>query len=175
MEQLLIISNANKQLFLLYLYQFDYSWCHWIYCSCTPAIYCFEFLYMPVRPILEIQWENILQLQLSCKWSRNCCSCKLHMLSVGILTYTATLAIHTSPGTSSGSMHIADLCFALHQLTLAVAVFIFHGKHMLSCASGRGVHVTNNVVLTKWRIALSITLECLRTTEECIECYDHDK
>ena len=119
--------------------------------------------------------ENILQLQLSCKWSRNCCSCKLHMLSVGILTYTAALAIHTSPGTSSGSMHIADLCFALHQLTLAVAVFIFHGKHMLSCASGRGVHVKNNVVLTKWRIALSITLECLRTTEECIECYDHDK
>ena len=29
--------------------------------------------------------------------------------------------------TSPGSMHIPDLCFALFDLTLAVAVFVFHG------------------------------------------------
>ena len=38
-----------------------------------------------------------------------------------------------------------------------------------------GVHAMNNVVLTKWRIALSITSECLRITEEWFECYDHNK
>ena len=40
-------------------------------------------------------------------------------------------------------------------------------------ASGLGR--TCYVVLTKWRIALSITSECLRITEECFEFYDHDK
>ena len=38
-----------------------------------------------------------------------------------------------------------------------------------------GVHAMNNVVLTKWHIALSITLECLRITEEWFKCYDHDR
>ena len=32
----------------------------------------------------------------------------------------------------------------------------------------------NNVDLTKWRIALSITSQCLRITEEWFECCDHD-
>ena len=57
-------------------------------------------------------------------------------------------------------MHIPDLCFVLYyQLTLAVAVFIFHGKlHVNTCSvelPAGGVHAINNV-LTKWRKALSI-------------------
>ena len=80
-------------------------------------------------------------------------------------------------------MLIPDLCFVLcYQLTLAVAIFIFHGKLYvntcsveLSIGGGGGVHAMKNVVLTKWPIALSINMECLRITEEWFECYDHDK
>ena len=74
-------------------------------------------------------------------------------------------------------MHITDL-FCVLQPTLEVAVFIFHGKLYVNTYSvelpAGGVHAMNNV-LTKWCIALSINMECLRTTEEWFECYDHDK
>ena len=76
-------------------------------------------------------------------------------------------------------MHIPDFMFCVIPLTLAVAVFIFHGKlYVNTCLielPARGVHDMNDVVLTKWRIALSITLEYLRITEEWFKCYDHDK
>ena len=75
-------------------------------------------------------------------------------------------------------MHIQDVSFALYHLTLAVAVFIFQGELYVNTCSvellARGVHAMNNVVLTKWRIAQSITSKCLRITEEWFECYDHD-
>ena len=69
--------------------------------------------------------------------------------------------------------------FCIIPPTLAVAVFIFHGKlpgickHVLIRPGG--LHVMNNVVLTKLRIALSIKSECLRIIEEWFECYDHNK
>ena len=88
------------------------------------------------------------------------------MLSVGILTYTAALAI--IPYNTSRSMHIPDLYFALYHLshlTLPVAVFIFHGKLCVNTCSvelpGGGVHAMNNFVLTKWRRTLSINIGVL--------------
>ena len=52
------------------------------------------------------------------------------------LSFTAALAIHTSPyNTSPGNMHIPSLCFVVYHLTLAVAVFIFHGKLDLNTCS----------------------------------------
>ena len=69
--------------------------------------------------------------------------------------------------------------FSVIPPTLAVAIYIFHGKLYVNTCSVElpvgGVRAMNNVVLTKWRIALSITSECLRITEEWFECYDHDK
>ena len=62
--------------------------------------------------------------------------------------------------------------------TVALAVFIFHGKLYVNTCSvelpAGGVHAMNNVVLTKWRISLSTTSKFLRITEEWFECYDHD-
>ena len=63
-------------------------------------------------------------------------------------------------------MDIPALCFVLYyQLTLAVAIFIFHGKLYVGTWYSvevpiRGVRTMNNV-LTKWRIALSINIEVL--------------
>ena len=65
--------------------------------------------------------------------------------------------------------------------SLSVAIFssfmVSYPVYVNMCSvelPGGGVHAMNNVVLTKWRIALSITSECLRITEEWFECYDHD-
>ena len=48
---------------------------------------------------------------------------------------------------------------------MAVAVFIFHGKLYVTTCSVElqigGVHAMNNVILTKWRIALSIDIRVL--------------
>ena len=47
----------------------------------------------------------------------------------------------------------------LYHLTLAVVVFIFHGKLYLNTCSvelqAGGVHAMNSAILTKWHIALS--------------------
>ena len=55
--------------------------------------------------------------------------------------------------------------FCVTSPTLAVAVFIFHGKLYVNTCSvelpAGGVHAMNNVVLTKWRIALSINIGVL--------------
>ena len=115
-------------------------------------------------------------LQLSSKWSRNCCSCKLHVLSLGILTYTF---IYSCCSNTYPIILLLEAClsemFCVIPPTLAVAVF--HGKLYLNTYSveflAGGIHAMNNVQ-TKWRIALSITLECLRIIEEWYECYDHD-
>ena len=49
--------------------------------------------------------------------------------------------------------------------TLAVVVFIFHGKLYVNMCSvelpAGDVHAMNNVVLTKWRITLSINIRVL--------------
>ena len=64
-------------------------------------------------------------------------------------------------------MHIPDLCpsIALYDLTLALVVFIFHGKLYVNGCSvelpARGVHAMNNLVLTKWHIPLSIYIQVL--------------
>ena len=81
-------------------------------------------------------------------------------------SFTAAVAIHIPYNTSLRSMHISHLCFVLYyQLTLAVAVFIFHGKlYVTTCSvelQNGGVHAMNNVILTKWRIALSINIGVL--------------
>ena len=49
--------------------------------------------------------------------------------------------------------------------TLGGAIFIFHSKLYVNTCSvelaAGGVHAMNNVVLTKWRIALSINIGVL--------------
>ena len=83
--------------------------------------------------------------------------------------------------TSPGSMHIPDprSMFCIIPPTLAVAVFIFHSKLYVNMSSvelpAGGVHAMNNVVLTKWHTALSITLDCSRITKEWFKCYDCNK
>ena len=61
-------------------------------------------------------------------------------------------------------MHIPDLCFA---------VFIFHGKLYVNTYSvellAGGVHAMNNVVLTKWHIALSINIGALSINIRVLE------
>ena len=76
--------------------------------------------------------------------------------------------------TSPGSMHIPDLCFALYhwpgQLPSSSFLVSYNCVNMGSVKLPvGGVHAMNNVVLTKWRIALSTTSECLRITEEWFE------
>ena len=54
-------------------------------------------------------------------------------------------------------MHISHLCFVLYyQLTLAVAVFIFHGQLYVDTCSVElpigGVHAMNKLCSNGWRI-----------------------
>ena len=83
------------------------------------------------------------------------------MLSVGILTYTFiySWSNNTYPIILLLECAYPRSMFCVIPLTLAVAIFTFHGKlYVNTCSVGLpagGVHAMNNVVLTKWRIALS--------------------
>ena len=76
------------------------------------------------------------------------------------LSFTAALAIHTL--NTSESMHIPDLCFALYHQPwqLPSSSFTVSNTCLVELLAG-GIHSMNNVVLTKWYIALSINIGVL--------------
>ena len=82
-----------------------------------------------------------------------------HVLSYPALPY---IPYYTYPG----SMHIPDLCCALYHRPCQLPSFhlsrylVYVNTCSVELPAG-GVHAMNNVVLTKWRIALSITSECM--------------
>ena len=84
------------------------------------------------------------------------------MLSVGILTYTFIYSCfsNTYPIILLLEAAYPRFMFCVIPPTLAVAVFTFHGKLYVNTCSVElqpgGVHAMNNVVLTKWHIALNI-------------------
>ena len=57
-------------------------------------------------------------------WSKNCCTYKLHMVSLGILTYTFCSS-NTLGNTSPGSMHIPDLCYTTRPWLLLSSILAF--------------------------------------------------
>ena len=81
-----------------------------------------------------------------------------------VLSFTAALAIHTYPLilASHGSMHTHSLYFALYQLILAAAIFVFHDKLYLNmCIRLGGIYAMNKVIVTKRRIALTVNIRVL--------------
>ena len=75
-------------------------------------------------------------------------------------TYLIILLLH-------GNMHIPSLCFALYYIPdfgCCRPKFIFHGELDLNTCSVElpgGVLTMNNLILGKWRIALSINIGVL--------------
>ena len=98
--------------------------------------------------------------------SRNCCTYKLHEVSLGTLTYSYTFIYSSSNNTYPslgnsyfpGSMHIS-LCYTT-RLDLGCCCPLHLSRYVLSWASGGGWGCTamNNVILTKWHITLCIDI-----------------
>ena len=106
-------------------------------------------------------------LQLSSERSRICCSCKLHVLSVGILTYTF---IYSCCSNTYPKILLLEACISQIYVLCYVTdlgscrLCLFHGKLYVNMCSNElpagGVHAMNNV-LTKWHIAISIDIGVL--------------